>query len=204
MTNEERFAQDLIRRSLKVKVSVFAERKKKLFSEIAGTVLEIGAGAGVNLQYFPKNIQWIGVEPNEGFHAYLKTFLSENGFQNAEVLKGGAEQLPVPDASVDAVVSTQVLCSVPDVAKALAEVQRVLKLGGTFYFLEHVAAPRGTLLRLWQNLTNPWQKWRGCGCNVNRETLAFIQESRLKNIASESFTIGRFFPEPTIIGTAQK
>ncbi|KAH9294873.1 hypothetical protein KI387_038461, partial [Taxus chinensis] len=87
------------------------------------------------------------------------------------------EALPVLDSSMDAVVGTLVLCSVSDVEKTLKEVQRVLKPGGRFIFVEHVAAPDGTLLRFWQKLLDPLQKFVSDGCHLTRETGKLIRES---------------------------
>lgn len=87
-------------------------------------------------------------------YTYLEQKAAGLKFQ-LELRIGTAEQLPVADASVDAVVSTLVLCSVEDGAATLQEVLRVLKPGGRFYFIEHVAAPQQTRLRTAQDWLSP-------------------------------------------------
>jgi ubiquinone/menaquinone biosynthesis C-methylase UbiE len=204
MTSEERFAKRLIERSRKVVRSIFADRKEKLFAGMRGMVLEIGPGAGVNLGYYPKEIRWVGVEINQFLFPYLLERAAQAGLKEFRIEKGTAEELPAVDASIDAVVSTQVLCSVGDVSRALTEVRRVLKPGGTFYFFEHVAAPRGTWMRVWQDRMNFYRKWRARGCNMNREILDSIQAAGFKAVSVDTFPVGRILPEPYISGTAIK
>ena len=143
----------------------YGVRKHALFQALSpgATVLEIGAGAGPNAAYFPAGLHWLAVEPNVHFHPYLRAQAEAHGLR-LDLRPGTAERLPVEDASVDAVISTLVLCSVSVQAEALAEIRRVLKPGGSFYFIEHVAAPEGTVLRrLQQALRVPWG-WVADGC----------------------------------------
>jgi ubiquinone/menaquinone biosynthesis C-methylase UbiE len=204
MISEERFAKQLIERSRKVIRSIFADRKEKLFAGMRGVVVEIGPGAGVNLQYYPKDIRWIGVEPNPFFADYIKQQTQRYSLERAEVKQGTAQELPVADGSVDAVVSTQVLCSVDDVVKTLAEVRRVLKEDGKFYFLEHGVARRGSLLRLWQALIKPWYQWRNHGCRLDREILQLIRSAGFARVDAEEFMVGRILPDPYVSGVAIK
>ena len=118
--------------------------RRKLLGGLAGTVLEIGPGTGINLAYLPDRVYWLGLEPNPHLHPWLETALRQRGVLG-EVLLGQAEEIPLPQESVDAVVATLVLCSVEDPRRALAEILRVLRPGGRFVFLEHVAAPQCTL-----------------------------------------------------------
>jgi len=121
-------------------------RKAALFANLEGTVLEIGPGTGANLSYYPQDIHWIGVEPNPFMHDYLREQAQTLGL-TLDLRQGTAEDLGLADESVDAVVSTLVLCSVPEQARTLQEIRRVLRPGGRFLFVEHVAAPQGTWLR---------------------------------------------------------
>lgn len=143
--------------------------RRRLLAGLEGTVLEIGPGTGPNLRYYPPSVErWIGVEPNP----HMRTRLLRRA---SDVRPGRAERLPVEDASVDAVVATLVLCSVRDVEQALREIRRVLRPGGRFLFLEHVAAPRGTPQRLGQRLIRPL-----CGlfgCHPDRETGAALEQA---------------------------
>ena len=106
------------------------------------------------------------------------------------VLDGRAEALPVGDRSVDAVVSTLVLCSVDDLGEALREVRRVLRPGGRFVFIEHVGAPHGTRLRGFQERLAPW--WLGVTgeCRMARDTEAAIREAGFGRVEVERFSMG--------------
>ena len=131
-----------------------AERKRSLFGGLSGEVVEIGPGSGVNLAYLPREVRWTGVEPNPFFHPYLQE--EADRLERPVQLKIGlAEDLGLKDGSVDAVIGTLVLCSVDRVEAVLEEVLRVLKPGGRFYFLEHVAAPEGSWLGWLQVAVRP-------------------------------------------------
>lgn len=114
--------------------SSFAELKQFLFADLQGSVLEIGPGTGPNLSYYSSDIHWVGVEPNPFMYPYLKQEAERLGL-DIDIQSGTAEQLEVDDNSMDAVISTLVLCSVGDLAGTLREVLRVLKPGGRFLFL---------------------------------------------------------------------
>ena len=129
--------------------------KSKLFASLSGTVLEIGPGAGANLRHLAaKNIRWIGVEPNPYMSQHLRQEAQRLGM-NIDLLAGTAEDLPIETASIDFAISTLVLCSVIDQKRAIREILRVLKPGGRLLFIEHVAAPAGTLLRRVQAAIKP-------------------------------------------------
>lgn len=178
-------------------------RKKELFSGIRGITLEIGPGTGPNLKYYSGDVQWIGIEPNPYMHPYLRKEAESRG-RAADVRLANAENLPVEDDSVDFVVSTLVLCSVPDPQAALREVLRVLKLGGRFVFLEHVAAGRGTALRkLQRTLRTPW-RWFVDGCHPDRETGRLIQGVGFREVTLDEFRLPLGIVAPQIAGWAEK
>ena len=181
-----------------------AARKQALFAGISGDVLEIGPGTGVNLVYLPVGIRWIGIEPNTYMHRYLRELGLKLGL-SIDIRVGTAEQLPVPDNSMGTVIGTQVLCSVSDPAKVLQEIQRVLKLGGRFLFVEHVAAPSGTSLRRWQRLARPISALLGDACHPDRETWSDIEHAGFAPIQMEHFEIkSAFLSKPHIAGVAIK
>jgi ubiquinone/menaquinone biosynthesis C-methylase UbiE len=181
-----------------------AAKKQALFAGIHGDVLEIGPGTGVNLVYFPVGIRWIGIEPNTFMHGYMRELGLKLGL-NIDVRLGTAEQLPVPDNSMDVVISTQVLCSVTDPARVLQEIQRVLKPGGRFLFVEHVAAAPGTTLRRWQRLARPVSALIGDGCHPDRETWNDIEQAGFALIQLEHFEIeSAVLSKPHIAGVAIK
>ncbi len=144
------------------------ERKRALLSGLRGTVVEIGPGTGVNLQYFDRGVEWIGIEPNP----ILRDHLRRNG---RDARPGSAERMEIPSGTADAVVSTAVLCSVRDLDASLAEARRVLRPGGVFVFIEHVAADGA--LGVAQRIVRPL--WNCCagGCNPARRTDAAIERA---------------------------
>ncbi|AEG34138.1 Methyltransferase type 11 [Thermus thermophilus SG0.5JP17-16] len=177
--------------------------RRKLLGGLAGTVLEIGPGTGINLAYLPDGVYWLGLEPNPHLHPWLETALRQRGVLG-EVLLGQAEEIPLPQESVDAVVATLVLCSVEDPRRALAEILRVLKPGGRLVFLEHVAAPRGFSLRRFQDLLCPLWSFLGDGCHPNRETLALIREAGFARVEAEAFELPLPLVAPHVAGVAWK
>jgi ubiquinone/menaquinone biosynthesis C-methylase UbiE len=143
--------------------------EREFVSRVRGRVLEIGAGDGENFGAFDPGVEWIGLEPDEKRRAELATRARE--WKHAsEPLDARAESIPLPDASVDAVVGTYVLCSVDDPAATLAEVRRVLVPGGRVIFVDHVIAPPGTLKRAVQRVATPISKRVCHGCHWDRDT----------------------------------
>jgi len=179
------------------------ERKRALLAPLRGRVVEIGPGAGVNLHSFAPEVEWIGIEPNPWLHPYLQQEAARLG-RTIDLRAGTAEALDLPDASVDAVVSTLVLCSVTDPARVLREALRVLKPGGCFVFLEHVAAPRGSGLRRLQRLLRPGWRVIADGCRPDRETGTAIEQAGFRRVAIERFRGPVPVIRPHIAGVAEK
>ena len=176
-----------------------AERKRLLLGELTGTVLEIGPGAGPNLRYYRPDVRWIGVEPNPYLREHLRKEAARLG-RAIELGDGTAERLDAQDASADAVVSTLVLCSVPDPAATLKEVRRVLKPGGRLVFIEHVAAEPGTLLFKWQRrLRRPWQ-FIADGCRPDQDTVGLIREAGFQALEVEAFRVRGWLVGPHVAG----
>lgn len=179
------------------------KRKQELFYNLSGRVLEIGPGAGANLKYYPDDISWIGLEPNP----YMRNYLKENATKLGKLIKvinGDAKAIPLEDESVDAVVSTLVLCSVDDVEQSLKEIQRILKPGGTFLFMEHVAARKGTFLRKTQRWIKPLWKRMADGCRPDQETKEAIEEAGFDAVNIENFHLSLPVVSPQIMGRAVK
>jgi len=183
-----------------------AERKRALLGGLRGTVLEIGPGTAGNFEFFDRRIHWIGVEPNPHMRKRLARKAAAAGIATAfrgYLPDGGLE---LADASVDAVVSTLVQCSVPDPEAFVREVRRVLVPGGRFVFLEHVAAPRGTKLRRRQDLLTPLMAFCADGCHPNRELAAAIEGAGFSKVELEAFEVPREvvprFVSPHVAGFA--
>jgi len=196
------YAWMLVKGSPKYQRAV-AAHKRKLFADVRGDVLEIGPGTGVNLPYYRADIRWIGIEPNPFMHAYLRKEAERLGL-NVDLRLGTAERLEAEDNSVDAVVSTLVLCSVPDLAVTLQEVLRVLKPGGRFLFMEHVAAPRGTRLRRVQRWVRPLWKIIGDGCHPDRETWMALENAGFERVRCQHFRVRFPIIGPHVMGEAVK
>lgn len=170
--------------------------KAPLFREAKGVVLELGPGTGANFRYFPHGISWIGVEPVEEWHAVLRAHPDRP--REMRFSKTLAE---VPIASVDTAVSSLVLCSVPNLRETLADIRRVLKPGGQFLCVEHIAAPRGSFRRVLQYLIRPFTKILGGGCDPVRDTAEAIARAGFSAHTFTAYQIplgGLPFPVPVI------
>ncbi len=181
----------------------YGDRKRILLGDLQGDVLEIGPGTGPNLAYYAKQVHWLGLEPNPAMHAYLKREAERLGL-SVELREGLVDRIDAPDNSVDAVVGTLVLCSVPNPAQTLQEVRRVLKPGGRFVFIEHVAAPRETPLRRIQGFAKPLWKLMADGCHPDRETGVAIQQAGFARVQLEQFRTPVPVASPHIAGFAVK
>ncbi|KFK41376.1 hypothetical protein AALP_AA2G122600 [Arabis alpina] len=154
-----------------------ADYKTKLFDNLNGKaeqILEIGFGTGPNLKYYAvnENVTVYAMDPNEKMEKYACESAREAGLkpENFKFIQGVGEDIPLDDDSVDAVVATLVLCSVSDVTQTLNEIKRVLKPGGIFLFIEHVAAEDGSFFRRLQNVFKPIQHAIADGCHLTRDT----------------------------------
>jgi ubiquinone/menaquinone biosynthesis C-methylase UbiE len=150
--------------------------RRRVIGAAEGRVLEIGIGSGLNLPlYGPTAGAVIGLEPSPE----LLRMARERGARAAvrvELLEASAETIPLDDHSVDTVVTTWTLCSIPDAPRALAEMRRVLKPGGALLFVEHGRAPEWGVAR-WQDRLEPlWSRIAG-GCHLNRKMDELISGS---------------------------
>ncbi|QIJ65455.1 class I SAM-dependent methyltransferase [Streptomyces sp. JB150] len=145
-----------------------------MFSELTGTVLEVGAGSGANLPYYAKARALTAVEPASEMRGKLLRRAEEVEL-DVEVVDAWAERLPLPDDTYDTVVCTLVLCTVVDLPAALSEIRRVLKPGGQLVFFEHVRSP-GVVGLLQDVLAPLWRRVAG-GCNANRRLLGALRDA---------------------------
>jgi SAM-dependent methyltransferase len=180
-----------------------ADRKRALFAGLRGTVVEIGPGTGANFPFFPPGIRWIGIEPNPYMHAHLASAAARADL-SIEIRRGVAERIAVDDDSADAVVSTLVLCSVTDIAAVLDEIWRVLKPGGRFCFIEHVADLPGSSGRFLQRMLRPIIRNLADGCHLDRETWRAIEEHDFWGVAYQRFRLPIPIISPHIAGVATK
>ncbi len=149
------------------------KKRRKLLAQARGRTLEIGAGTGANIGLYPEAVEeLILAEPFEPMRRRLQRKLAASGL-HASTLDASAESIPLPDDSLDTVVSTLVLCTVDFPDRALAEISRVLRPGGQLLFIEHVRSGSPRLARWQDRLEAPWRRF-GAGCRCNRDTLATI------------------------------
>jgi ubiquinone/menaquinone biosynthesis C-methylase UbiE len=150
-------------------------------------VLEIGAGTGANLPYYPLDAQLTVLEPNPSMAARLRRKAELLGrVVQVDVHEG--DRLPYADSTFDAVVVSLVLCSVADQQAMLAEVKRVLRSGGVFLFMEHVAA-RDERIRTWQRRLTPIQRFVADGCELDRDTGAAIRAASFASAQVEEVDV---------------
>lgn len=150
--------------------------RKRVISAAQGRVLEIGIGSGANIPFYGSSSrEVIGLEPAPRLIAMAKHASSKSGLP-VTLIEGSSEAIPLDSASVDTVVSTWTLCSIPDAVVALREMRRVLKPGGRFLFSEHGLAPDPGMQR-WQNWLDPaWKRLAG-GCHLNRAINWLVEEA---------------------------
>jgi len=166
----------------------------------ADTVLEIGAGTGSNLGYLARGTHLYAVEPSRAMHERLRRRCAAAGVE-LTVLGTGAESIPLPDASVDEVICSLVLCTAQDPSAVLTEVRRVLRPGGRFRFVEHVAAPRpGPRSFVQRAIRRPWA-WIFEGCDPHRHTPEIIEQAGFSGVRLErrKFRRSVFWPVNTAV-----
>ena len=150
-----------------------SDNRRALLVGAAGRVLEIGAGTGANLTAYPPDLDALVVtEPDPGMARRLTRNVARHR-SDAQVFCVGAESLPFPDGAFDVIVSTLVLCTVPDPAAAVAEARRVLRPGGRLLYLEHVRAEEPRLARRQDRFASPWRAF-AAGCRCNQSTLDVV------------------------------
>ena len=149
-------------------------RRRALLDGAVGDVVEIGAGTGLNVEHYPDaTTELVLVEPDAAMRRRLVHRLGRHAHV-AHVVDAPAERLPLPDASVDTVVSTLVLCTVDDPEGALREIARVLRPDGQLLFIEHVRASSRFLAACQDHLLEPWRRFTG-GCRCNRATVELMR-----------------------------
>jgi SAM-dependent methyltransferase len=186
--------------------AAYEAKKRELVGGLSGTVLELGAGKGANFRMLGKGVDWIGLEPHAASRRALESTAAawaDRTGGSYRILATGAERIPLPAASVDAVLSTVVLCSVDDLGAVLTEVRRVLRPGGRFVFFEHIGAPRGTWVRRLQGLVTPITRTFDKGCNPTRPTDEAIAAAGFSSVTLDRYTLPGLVPIPYIAGTAQ-
>lgn len=184
------FARIYARLSPRMDDAGAADHRDRLLAGLAGRVIDVGAGNGLNFAHYPPTVTHVlAVEP-EPYLRRLAVAAAADAPVPIEVVAGTADHLPAGDATFDAAVTSLVLCSVADVPAALAEIRRALRPGGRLRFFEHVRAETPGLARAQRVLdATVWPALVG-GCHTHRDTGAAIEAA--------GFTIDRIdrFPFP--------
>jgi len=153
------------------------KQREKVVPLATGDVLEIGFGSGLNLPWYdPGKVRRIwALEPAPGMRKLAQKNIEASGLE-VELIDLPGEEIPLDPDSVDSVVITYTLCTIPDVHAALAGVRRVLRPGGRLFYCEHGKAPDAGV-HAWQNRLNPaWRRFAG-GCNMNRDIPALLNDA---------------------------
>ncbi|YAF96493.1 MAG: class I SAM-dependent methyltransferase [Nodularia sp. CChRGM 3473] len=169
-----------------------AKYRREILANVKGEALEIGFGTGLNLSYYPQDLEkLVTIDSNSGANKLAQKRIQSSSITvDNRVLNG--EKLPMSDNTFDSVVSTFTLCSIAKVEQALKEVYRVLKPGGEFFFLEHGLSNKPKI-QVWQNRLTPIQKIIGDGCHFNRNIRQLV-EQHFDTVTLEEF-VGENLPE---------
>lgn len=150
--------------------------RERVISAAEGRVLEVGVGSGVNLPLYPARVrEIIGLEPAPRLLAMSRCVASQVSLP-VIFIESSAEAMPLDDCSIDTVVTTWTLCTIPAVLQALYETRRVLRPSGQLLFVEHGLAPDDTV-RKWQGWLTPAWKRIGGGCHLNRPIRAIVERA---------------------------
>ena len=155
-------------------------QRDKIVPLAEGVVLDIGIGSGLNIPFYNKTKikQLYGLDPSKELLDIAKSIAKKENLE-IEFLECGAESVPLPDKSIDTVLITYTMCTIPDVTLSNSEIIRVLKDDGKLLFCEHGLAPDKNIAK-WQKRINPlWSKIAG-GCNLNRDIPNLISSSGFK------------------------
>ncbi len=169
-------------------------QRQKVVPRARGRVLEIGIGSGLNLQFYdPAKVSKVwGLDPAPEMLRMAQRAARALPF-GVELLGLPGDEIPLADASVDTVLVTYTLCTIPDTTPALRQMSRVLRPGGELIFCEHGAAP-DVSVRRWQDRLNPmWQRLAG-GCNLNRPIPLLIEAGGFRITSLETMYIPGWRP----------
>jgi ubiquinone/menaquinone biosynthesis C-methylase UbiE len=182
-----------------------AEHRRKLLAGLAGRILEVGAGTGLNFPHYPTTVTEVVAAEPEPYLRRLALTAAAQAPAPIQVVDGTAEALPAQEIAFDTVVASLVLCTVADLVRALAEIRRVLRPGGTLRFYEHVRADAPHLARWQDRLERPWG-WLAGGCHPNRDTVAAITTAGLHMVELDRFDLQAMpaLVRPHVLGVAER
>ncbi|HEY5550763.1 MAG TPA: class I SAM-dependent methyltransferase [Opitutaceae bacterium] len=171
---EDRILPHLVH--LSMRRETFSAYRRRLVPVAQGRVLEVGVGSGLNLPFYTEAAtQVVGLDPSPRLLAMAR-HTHPTVAASTELIEGSAEALPLENKSMDTVVTTWTLCSIPDVVAALREMRRVLRPSGALLFVEHGRSP-DERVRRWQDRLTPVWKRLGGGCHLNRPIRELLEDS---------------------------
>lgn len=186
---------------------LIAPHKRRVFAALnlreGDRLVDVGAGAGANVPFVPRGVRYTAVEPNTYMHPHLLRRAAEVGIE-AELINADGAAMPLAEGSVDAVVATLLLCSVPSPALVLRDIRRVLRPGGRFGFVEHVAAPAGTWQRWVQRAARPLWRALGDGCEPDRQTGRALHAAGFSRLELEEILLPLPVIGPHNVGWAER
>jgi len=188
------YAKIIFPRLLELSVGgkTFARERTKTLKSVHGEVLEVGFGTGLNLPHYPPGVtRLVALDLEEVLPAKVSRRVAGANFPVERVQQVG-EHLPFGTGRFDCVVTTLTLCTIANPVSALSEIRRVLRIGGTYVFLEHGRSADRRMARL-QDMLNPL--WRLCGigggCNINRPIDSLLAQGGLRVASLERYVLGR-------------
>lgn len=182
------------------------QHRARMLAKLSGNVVEIGAGYGATFWLYPPSVtDVLALEPDAFLRGHARHAAEHSGL-NVRVVAGAAENIPCDDASMDAVVSSLVLCSVDSQETVLAEIGRVLKPGGVLAFYEHVRS-HSQMVAVLQDFATPLWRSAAGGCSPNRDTVRAIAQAgfTVDSVERFGFRVSAFAPPVAhVIGRARR
>lgn len=173
-----------------------ADKRRDLLAPLAGTVVEVGAGTGLNLAHYPASVERIvAFEPQRDMADQLRARAAREA--RAEVVEAPGEALPLPDGGADHAVATLVLCTVDDLDRTAAELARVVRPGGTLALIEHIAADGGATATV-QRVVEPVWRVAARGCHLTRNPTASLETAGFDTSGLVGWTV------PGSVGIAER
>jgi ubiquinone/menaquinone biosynthesis C-methylase UbiE len=169
--------------------------RARVAAELRGEVLEVGFGSGLNVSYYPQAVTRVrAVDPATVGRRLAARRVAASGVPVEYVGRDG-QALPLEPGSIDHVLTTWTLCTIPDVDRALSEIHRVLRPGGSFHFVEHGLSPEPAVAR-WQDRLTPLQRRLAGGCHLNRQIDQLVARSGLELTRMDNY----YLPGPRALG----
>ncbi len=169
-------------------------QRAKMVPVAAGVVLEVGFGSGLNLPYYDVDRveRVLALEPSSEMWALAAPAVAGSRIP-VEWIPAAVERMPLESASVDSVVVTYTLCTIPEIQTALEAIRRVLRPGGRLHFCEHGAAPDAAVRR-WQDRLDPIWGWFGGGCHLNRPIPSLLEQGGFRVTTLETIYLPGWKP----------